>query len=205
DHELAFLARIEDHQVDGILLLTNHSDDGRLVKCINRTGGVVLLDEDVPGARAPRLFARNADGARMATSHLIEKGHRRIGAIAGPHGLLSTTERLSGYAEALEAAGMAVDNRLVVHCDYDENQAVGAFKELFGQPDPPTAVFTCGDMLALGAMRAARGMGLRIPEDVSLIGFDDISNADLLSPALTTVRQSPAEFGRRGVAMLLDL
>ncbi|RTL94337.1 MAG: LacI family transcriptional regulator [Hyphomicrobiales bacterium] len=205
DHELAFLARIEDHQVDGILLLTNHSDDGRLVKCINRTGGVVLLDEDVPGARAPRLFARNADGARMATRHLIEKGHRRIGAIAGPHGLLSTTERLSGYARALEAAGIVLDDRLVVHCDYDEGQAVGAFKALFEQPDPPTAVFTCGDMLALGAMRAARAMGLRIPEDVSLIGFDDISNADLLSPALTTVRQSPAEFGRRGVALLLDL
>jgi len=205
ENEVAFLSRIEDRQVDGILLLTNHPDDGRLVKHINRTGSVVLLDEDVPGARAPRLFAENADGARTATRHLIGEGHRRIGVIAGPRGLLSTAERLAGFAQALEEAGLAPDPRLVVHCDYAEEPAFGAFLDLFSRAGPPTAVFTFGDMLAMGAMRAARSAGLRIPQDVSLVSFDDIRTADLLSPALTTVRQSPAEFGRRGVAMLLDL
>ncbi|MBX3568117.1 MAG: LacI family DNA-binding transcriptional regulator [Rhizobiaceae bacterium] len=205
ENELAFLGRIEDRQVDGVLLLTNHPDDGRLVKKINRTGGVVLMDEDVPGARAPRLFAENAAGAMMAVRHLIEQGHRRIGVIAGPRGLLSTTERLAGFRQALEAAEIAPNDELVVHCDYDEGPASGAFAALLALPEPPTAVFTCGDMLALGAMRAARRAGIRIPRDVSLVSFDDIGHADLLSPALTTVRQSPAEFGRRGVALLLDL
>lgn len=205
ENEVSFLARLEDRQVDGILLLTNHPDDGRLVKCINRTGKVVLVDEDVPGAQAPRVFADNIGGGLVATRHLIENGHRRIGVIAGPRGLLSTTERLAGFLRALDEAGLVADDRHVVHCDYAEEPAYHAFLDLFSQASPPTAVFTFGDMLALGAMRAARSAGLRIPQDVSLVSFDDIRNADLLSPALTTVRQPAAEFGRRGVAMLLDL
>jgi len=204
EKEVSFLSRIEDRQVDGILLLTNHHDDGRLLRRINETGNVVLLDEDVPGAKAPRLFADNVHGGLLATRHLISRGHTRIAAIGGPKGLLSTTERLDGFTRALGEAGLDVDPALLRFCEYEEAPASMAFLDLLRQDEPPTAIFTFGDMLATGAMRAARQAGIRIPDDISLVSFDDIHNADLLAPALTTVRQSAAEFGTRGVNMLLD-
>ncbi|WP_246680256.1 MULTISPECIES: LacI family DNA-binding transcriptional regulator [Mesorhizobium] len=204
EKEVSFLSRIEDRQVDGILLLTNHHDDGRLLRRINETGNVVLLDEDVPGAKAPRLFADNVHGGLLATRHLIARGHTRIAAIGGPRGLLSTTERLDGFTQALGEVGLRADPALLRFCEYEEAPASIAFLDLLEQNEPPTAIFTFGDMLATGAMRAARQAGIRIPDDISLVSFDDIHNADLLAPALTTVRQSAAEFGTRGINMLLD-
>jgi LacI family transcriptional regulator len=204
EEEVAFLTRIEDRQVDGILLLTNHHDDGRLAAGINRTGRVVLLDEDVPGAKAPRLFADNIRGGYLAACHLLDHGHTRIAAIGGPEGLLSTDERLAGFGRALAEAGVGLDRDLVKFGPYDERAAATAFAALFDRGNPPTAIFTLGDMLATGVIRAARQAGIRIPDDVSLISFDDIHNADLFAPALTAIRQSAAEFGRRGVGILLD-
>lgn len=205
DNEIAFLARIDDRQVDGVLLMTNHSDEGPLVRKINQSGNVVLIDEDVPGARAPRLFAENARGARLAIEHLIAAGHRRIAVIAGPEGLLSTIERLAGYHETMEAAGIEIDPALVFKVSYDESAGSEAFDALMGMADPPTAVFAFADMLAIGAIKLARQRGIRIPDDVSLVSFDDILHAELLDPPLTTVRQSPEDFGRRGINMLLGL
>ncbi|MXN54152.1 LacI family DNA-binding transcriptional regulator [Shinella sp. AETb1-6] len=205
DNEIAFLARIDDRQVDGVLLMTNHSDEGPLVRKINQSGNVVLIDEDVPGARAPRLFAENVRGARLAIEHLIAAGHRRIAVIAGPEGLLSTIERLAGYHETMEAAGIEVDPALVFKVSYDESAGSEAFDALMGMADPPTAVFAFADMLAIGAIKLARQRGIRIPDDVSLVSFDDILHAELLDPPLTTVRQSPEDFGRRGINMLLGL
>jgi len=204
ENELAFLSRLEDREVDGILLLTNHFDDGRLVKMINRAGHVVLLDEDVPGAKAPRLFAESRKGAILATRHLIENGHRRIAVIGGPRRMLSTEERILGFKTAMADAALEIDPALVVYCDYVGDQGMSAFQALMAMEYPPTAIFTFADMLALGAMRAARDAGISIPDDVSLVSFDDISNADLLSPALTTISQSATAFGMRGVNMLLD-
>ncbi len=204
EEEVAFLTRIDDRQVDGILLLTNHRDDGRLAAGINRTGRVVLLDEDVPGARAPRLFADNVRGGFLAARHLLDHGHTRIAAIGGPEGLLSTEERLEGFRRALADAGLRLERDLVRYGPYDEEAASAAFATLLRRSDPPTAIFTLGDMLATGVIRAARHAGIRIPDDVSLVSFDDIHNADLFSPALTAIRQSATDFGRRGVGMLLD-
>lgn len=203
--ELQFLDRIDDRQVDGILLLTNHADDGRLREKINSTLRVVLLDEDVPGAKAPRIFAENARGAQLATHHLIEQGHRRIGYIGGPRGLLSGDERLEGFLRAYTAAKLAFDQEMVVSGPYDEEAAYRAFLRLWSLPEPPTAIFSGGDLLAMGIMRAARDLGLRIPDDLSLISFDDMPHAGLFDPPLTTVRQSSEEFGRRGVELLLNL
>jgi LacI family transcriptional regulator len=203
--ELQFLSRIDDRQVDGVLLLTNHADDGQLRDKINATPRVVLLDEDVPGAKAPRIFAENIRGAEMATHHLIERGHRRIGYIGGPRGLLSGDERLEGFRRAHAAAQLVVDEDIVVSGAYDEAAAYRGLLHLLGRTEPPTAVFSGGDLLAMGIMRAARDSGLRIPDDLSLVSFDDMPHAGLFDPPLTTVRQSSEEFGRRGVELLLDL
>jgi LacI family transcriptional regulator len=205
ERELQFLARIDDRQVDGVLLLTNHADDGRLRDKINASSGIVLLDEDVPGANAPRLFAENRKGAALTTAHLIEHGHRRIGYIGGPRGLLSGEERLQGFELAHANASLSIDERLVFSGPYEEQAAYDALLRLWQLDEPPTAIFSGGDLLALGSMRAARDLGLRIPRDFSLVSFDDIPHASLFDPPLTTVRQSSHDFGWQGVRLLLGL
>jgi LacI family transcriptional regulator len=205
DRELQFLSRIDDRQFDGVLLLTNHVDDGRLRTKINANRRVVLLDEDVPGAVAPRLFAENQTGADLATAHLIEHGHKRIAYVGGPRGLLSGEERLKGFRQAHAKALLDVDERLVFSGPYDERVAYDSFRQLWAGGEPPTAIFSGGDLLALGIMQAARDMHLRIPRDFSLVSFDDIPHAALFDPPLTTVRQSTQDFGQRGVGLLLDL
>lgn len=204
ENEIAFISRLEDRQVDGILLLTNHHDDGRLMKKINQNRGVVLLDEDVPGALAPRLFAESEKGAFLATRHLIEKGHQKIAVIGGPRGLLSTEERIKGFEGAMREAGFKPQEDYLSYREYSENAGSQSFERLMALERPPTAIFTFADTLALGALRAARSLNISVPKDVSLVSFDDIPNADLLEPALTTVRQPAGEFGRRGVNILLD-
>ncbi|MBT9386304.1 LacI family transcriptional regulator [Pseudooceanicola sp. CBS1P-1] len=205
EQELAQIERIANHQIDGLILQTNHPADPALAEAINATGRVVLIDEDVPGALAPRLFARNAEGGELATRHLLDHGHRHIGMICGPDGMSSSIGRKEGHARAMARAGLLPSPGLILHGAYDEDSGARAFRHLMERPHPPTALFATADVLALGALRAARDMGLSIPRDVSLISFDDIPNADLLAPPLTTIRQSPEDFGRGGIRLLLEL
>lgn len=202
--EIGFLSRIDDAQVDGILLMTNHPDDGALVQKINASRNVVLLDEDVPGAIAPRLFADNRLGARLATDHLVANGHKAIGFVGGPHELLTSRERFGGFVDSLKGHGLDVDPTLVVCGEYSEQTGAKAANHFASLDQPPTAIFASADMLALGVLRGCRSLNLAVPADVSLVSFDDIRNVDLLDPPLTTVRQSAREFGQRAVKLLID-
>lgn len=202
--ELAFLSRIDDAQVDGILLMTNHPDDGALVEKINSCSNVVLVDEDVPGAIAPRLFADNRGGARLATAHLLENGHTAIAFVGGPPALLSSRERFGAFEEGLNNAGVAVNPDFVFFGEYGEQAGLLALQHFATLDSPPTAIFASADMLALGILQGCRKMGIQVPADLSLVSFDDIRNVDLLDPPLTTVRQSAEEFGRRAVGLLVD-
>jgi LacI family transcriptional regulator len=203
--EISFLSRIEDRQLDGVLLLTNHVDDGTLAARITACRTVVLIDEDVPGAAAARLFADNERGGYLAGRHLAASGHRRIAHVSGQPGLLSVEERRRGFERALAEAGIAIDPQLVCLGSYDESFGAEAFARLFALPSPPTAVFAAADMLAIGIIRAARDAGVAVPQDLSIVGYDDIPLASLLDPPLTTVRQSTDAFGRRGVRLLVGL
>ncbi len=205
ESEIGFLSRVEDRQLDGVLLLTNHIDDGRLAARINACRAVVLVDEDVPGAEVPRLFADNVGGGLLAGRHLIAAGHRRIAHVTGTAGLLSVDERRRGFEAALMEAGLSLDPALVLLGRYDEDFGAEAFARLAALPEPPTAVFAAADMLAIGMIRAARAAGVAVPRDLSIIGYDDIPLASLLDPPLTTIRQSAEAFGRLGVRMLVDL
>ncbi|PZQ95836.1 MAG: LacI family transcriptional regulator [Cereibacter sphaeroides] len=202
--EIAFLQRIEDAQVDGVLFMTNHSGQPEMAQVINRVRNVVLLDEDVPGANVSRLFARSREGARMAVEHLVAEGHRRIAYVGGERDLLSTNERLLGYRDALAAAGIDPDPRLEIFAGYGEGSGEAAFAQLDAMDAPPTAIFAGADMIAIDLLRAMRPLGLRVPEAVSLIGFDDAILMDVLDPPLTTVRQSSEAFGTRGIQLLLE-
>ena len=205
DAEIGFLARLANQEVDGMLFLTNHESSGTLAARMTAAGSVVLIDEDVAGARAGRLFADNVSGGMLAGRHLIKRGHRRIAVVAGPAGMISVFERLEGLWTALDAAGISLDPDMILHGPYAESFGREAFARLMAMPEPPTAIFATGDMLAIGILRAARDSGISIPQDLSLIGFDDMEMVDLLNPPLTTIRQSAETFGREGVRMLVDM
>ena len=202
--ELLFLSKIVDRQVDGILFMTNHVDDGSLARQISQSGRVVLLDEDVSGVRAPKVFADNQQGGQLAAQHLVDRGHRRIAYVSGPPGLISSEERFQGFRAVIAAAGLSDDPRLVLFGEYEEDFGVTAFHRLWSCDDRPTAVFATADMLAIGIIRAAREKGIDVPRDLSVVGFDDMLHVNLLTPPLTTVREPATEFGRHGVRLLVN-
>jgi LacI family transcriptional regulator len=204
DRELQYIAKMADAHFDGLIFLTNHVDDGRLRDAVNQAGKIVLIDEDVPGARAQRFFIDNFYGGYLATKHLIEAGHRRICHITGPIGLVSVDERLAGFRRAMVEAGLDVEERLIKSGTYDTFYGGIALREIWKASDPPSAVVTTSDLLALSIYQAARELALRIPEDVSIVSFDDLPFVGFLDPPLTTIRQPAAELGRRGVQALLS-
>ena len=200
--EMELITRLEDRHVDGLILMTNISDDdGALATFLAKYTNVMLLDEDVVGFIGSRGFVENEQGAWHATQYLIEAGHRCIGHIGGPEGLMSTKERLAGYTRAMHENGLDA-GKVFLGAHTREFGAV-ATEQLLNGSDMPTAIFAGSDFLALGVMQKVRERGLRLPEDISLLGFDDMPFADLLAPPLTTIRQPDQELGRRAFLAVL--
>jgi LacI family transcriptional regulator len=156
---------------------------------------VVVDPAGVPTIDVPTIGATNWAGGLSATEHLLSLGHRRIGFIAGPRRLLCSRARLDGYRAGLEAAGVPFEEELVAPGDfYHESGFVGA-DALLRLENPPTAIFAASDQMALGVYEAVRRRGLRVPDDVSVVGFDDLPETRWTSPPLTTVRQPLTEMG----------
>jgi DNA-binding LacI/PurR family transcriptional regulator len=149
--------------------------------------------------------ATNWSGGRAATRHLTGLGHQRIAMIGGPEQILFCRARFDGYRSALEAAGRQVDDALVAHAELTQEGGRQAARELLARPDRPTAVFAANDLQALGVYLAAREAGLRIPDDLSVVGFDDLPIAALMDPPLTTVHQPLAEMAVAATEMALAM
>jgi LacI family transcriptional regulator len=147
----------------------------------------------------------HASGAKQATEHLLQLGHRRIGAIAGAEGWYATEERLLGFRAALAGAGILPDTELIQYSDWRTPSGETAAAEILSHPDPPTAIFAFNDNVAIGALNAARRLGFAVPDDVSIVGFDDTFQSKIVWPQLTTVRQPLQELGRTGVSLLMRL
>jgi len=145
----------------------------------------------------------NVGGARMAVDHLVRQGHRRIGTITGRLGLVSGQDRLKGYRQGLEASRIPVDDDLIIDGDFTEEGGMAAMRTLL--PMEPTAVFVASDTMAVGAMRTLRAAGIKVPQDIALVGFDDTPVASSLEPALTTVRQSIERLGAMAVDVLVAI
>jgi LacI family transcriptional regulator len=163
----------------------------------------VLLDEDIAAARVPKVFADNERGGRLAGQRLLQAGHRRLGFIGGPAGMLSSMERLGGLRAAVREAGPDAAVAFESLGPYTIEQGRVAAEALLAELDPPTAVFAASDELALGLLQVLARRGVAVPEQMSLIAFDDVGPLDLLRPALTAVRQPVAAMGREGVGLLL--
>ena len=200
--ESTFVANIARGMADGLIVLLPR-DPGSYVKTLNQQQFPFVLIDHPADENAPSVIATNWRGAYNATSYLIELGHRRIGFITGFMEITAATNRLEGYQDALVDHDMDYDARLVYEGDFFQPEGFAGAGHLLDLPDPPTAIFASSDLAAIGAMDAIRNRGLRIPEDVSVIGFDDIPQAQHSFPKLTTVRQPLEYMGRVGTQMLL--
>lgn len=156
-------------------------------------------------AECPSVAANNWRGGFDATRHLLDLGHRRIGMIAGPRHALTSRARCDGYRAALDAAGVPFDSALVREGTFMFEDGVRHTHDLLGQSEAPTAIFACNDRYALGAYQAAHLLNVRIPEDLSVVGFDDVPPVAQLSPPLTTVRQPLADMAAAAATMLVTL
>lgn len=203
EREATLLARLMDGTTDGaIVLLPKESGDG-LRKLQHAGYPFVVADLRQPlDADIPAVTATNLAGGKSGVDHLLRLGHRRIGLITGVPGWTATEERLEGYRVALASAGAPIDPDLVVEGDFTSESGYSAARRLALLPDPPTAIVASNDNMAAGALRAASEHGLRVPDDLSIVGFDDTAVARDLIPRLTTVRQPLAELGRTAVSLL---
>jgi LacI family transcriptional regulator len=204
ERETSLLEVLAGGETDGAILVLPEESAAEL-QALARTGfRYVVVDPHAAVCDGvPVVSAAHSAGAMQATGHLLELGHRRIGAIGGPRGWTATEERLRGYHGALAGAGVLPDPDLVVYSNFRTEGGRAAAAELLALPDPPTAIFAFNDRMAIGAMQGAADRGLRVPADISVVGFDDTAEATIAVPALTTVRQPLAELGRTAVSLLL--
>jgi LacI family transcriptional regulator len=206
DRAVALLARLANGTTDGAVLILPEESKEELRALARTDYPFVVVDPLEPlDEGVPMVSAANALGGRAATEHLLSFGHRRIGVITGVPDWLASTERLNGYTAALASAGVLPDPALVVESDWAVEGGEAAAAALLDRPEPPTAIFAFNDNMAVGVLRAVRARGLRVPEDLSVVGFDDSDHASAVTPALTTVRQPLAEMGRMAVSLLLRL
>jgi LacI family transcriptional regulator len=206
EREVTLLDRLVHGTTDGAIIQLPEESSDELKALLDQGYPVVVVDPRLPlDEDIPCVSAAHAAGARAATNHLLALGHRRIAAITGPKGWVATEERRNGYHAALAAAGVLPHAELEVEGHWRIPHGFAAASVLLDLEPQPTAIFAFNDNMAIGAMQAARERGLRVPDDLSIVGFDDLEEAALVTPALTTVRQPLAEMGRMAVSLLLRL
>lgn len=196
---------VRSRQIDGLIVLDPMRTDASLERLIVDGFPVVTMG-DVPGLDPFRVVSDNVGGMRRATLHLARLGHERIAHLTfSPTGFVGTDERLEGYRRALEESGLTFDPDLVVEVGYSAASGATAMRALLDRGRPFTAL-TCGnDTVAMGALATLDDAGLRVPEDVAVVGFDDIPTAAWMKPALTTVRTDPVQGGRDAMRMLATI
>jgi LacI family transcriptional regulator/LacI family xylobiose transport system transcriptional regulator len=201
-----WLDRIAARRTDGVVLVASRLTRRQHGQLLARSIPFVIVDpEGEPAPDVASVGATNWHGGLAATRHLLELGHRRIGMIGGPAEMLCSRARIDGYRAALETAGVPVDPELIRYGDFLVNSGHLFGKEFLELPDPPTAIFAGSDMQAFGVFEAARRAGLRVPDDLSVVGFDDLPLARSAWPPLTTVRQPLEEMAALATRMALDI
>jgi LacI family transcriptional regulator len=202
----SWTSALASHDTDGVLLVTSELTTGQLRQLQDEDIPLVVIDPvNLPEPDLPGVGATNWAGGLAATDHLIACGHTRIAAIGGPVTHLCSRARVDGYRAALDRAGLTYEPQLVEHGDFDYESGFQRAGTLLHRADPPTAIFAGSDEQALGVYEAARQRGLKIPHDLSVVGFDDLPMSRWSSPPLTTVRQPLAEMGRVAAEMLVTL
>lgn len=201
--EKQYIHHLFNGLVDGLIVLLTAGFEPYLEEVAIREIPVVLIDH-APTDSAPVVKSANGAGAVSAVEHLAELGHRRIGFITGFLDVASAQERLAAYRDAVADRGLDADPELVYVGDFNVESGAEAARQLLGSERPPTAILASSDAEAFGVIRVAQELGYRIPDDLSVVGFDDIPEASYLSPGLTTVSQHMTAMGSTAADILMD-
>jgi LacI family transcriptional regulator len=197
NHEHRFVAQLNNSITDGVIIVASANSSIFLDK------PVVSVDPHTIDPNYPSIYGTNYAGAMEAMEYLLELGHRRIGFISGRPELESAKQRLLGYQDALKKWGIAVDESLIVNGDFSMPVSVVAAHQILSLPERPTAIFASNDQSAIGVFEAAKAFKFRIPEDLSVVGFDNITEANYIN--LTTVDQFLSEMGSKATRMLIKI
>lgn len=190
----------------GVILVLSDLDESQQRQLETRSIPFVVVDTaGEPPEGVPTVGSANWNGGLAATRHLISLGHRHIAAVTGPDDVLCSRARVDGYRAALDEAGIVFDPDLVRHGDFTVSGGYDHGRDLLARPDRPTAVFGGSDLQSMGVMRAARELGLHVPEDLSVVGYDDIPVAQWIDPPLTTVRQPLWEMAATAADLVVSL
>jgi len=198
-HERSYVALLNGGTADGVIVVTPTATN------FSSHAPVVLLDPNNESPDYPAVISTNYEGALTAMNYLTGIGHRRIGHITGRMELVSSNQRLQGYKDGLAAVGVPLKEELVEIGDYNTDTAVKCARRLLSLLDRPTAIFAANDMTAIGVYQAAAEAGLCIPEDLSVVGFDNLRESSSITPALTTVDQYLEEMGAVATEMIVRL
>ncbi len=207
DDNMVDLEQIEkrflESSIQALIVVPPLSDDPKLIDTLERTGiSFVCVSPKLDGYTGPSVRMIDQAAAREMTDYLLKLGHQRIALITGAPDHKSSQLRFDGYKDAIESSGGAIDERIIVRGDFTYVSGMQATVELLAAECPPTAIFACNGGMAAGAIAAAHQAGLRVREDVSVVGFDDTQNASALWPPLTTIRQPIREMARSAIEFL---
>lgn len=197
--ERRYLSRLSGTLIDGAVLVTPTVVD------VNYGAPIVAIDPHTGQSELPTIDSDNLRGGQLATAHLLGLGHRRIAMLSGRPDLESSRLREQGYRQAMAAAGVPVSEDLVLVGGYDAQASAECTRTLLTSAQPPTAIFAANDVSAIAVIQAAVGLGLRVPADLSVVGFDNIPESALCAPPLTTVNQPIRQMGERSIQLLLRL
>ena len=203
ERELAVLQSMEDNFVDGLILCSSRLDDEHLADVMDRFPSAVLVFRDRKHPDVGAITLDDVHGGEEAVRHLAASGHQNIGLISGPVISMSTAGRLRGYQKALKQAGLPLNDNWVRHCPPVVESGYQHGKELLQEHPEITALFCHNDLIAVGVLQACTELGRRVPEDLAVIGYDDIRLAALVTPSLTTLNIPRASIGTRAMGMLL--
>ena len=188
---------------DGLILVAPRMSDESISE-ISKFVPLVVVDRAIPGKRVLQVYIDNKDGARQATNHLIDLGHQRIGFVEGPANVLNSLRRKEGFLAALKERGTRMQSSLMKAGDFHVDSGYEAMKKFLQNRHLPTAIFASNDLMAFGLIVRAREGNVRVPDDLSIVGFDDIYFSSFSNPPLTTVRVPKFEMGVHAVKLLLS-
>jgi LacI family transcriptional regulator len=202
--ENVYLDVLVKKQVDGMIFVGAGEDYESYKKLLDMKVHVVALDRNYPDVEMDVVTTDNLQGGKLATQHLIDQGHKTIGCITGPSKVNLSALRVTGYVQTIENAGLPVEEKLIIAGDFHPESGQNAATRMLTMAKRPTAIFACNDMMAIGVLRAAGELGLHVPQDLAVVGYDDIDLASYTIPTLTTIQQPKKEMGMTALKYLLS-
>lgn len=203
EKEAAYISMLITKQVDGVVYIPASGSQSHLLSLTSRGIPVVVVDRDIPDLEADVVLIDNEQGGYEATRYLLGLGHKKIACITGPPQLAPSAARVKGYQRALQECCLPVRSEYILPGDFRARGGEMAMHGLLKLPDKPTAVFSCNDLMAIGALRILRKHNIKVPQQISIIGFDDIDMASEIVPALTTVAQPAVDLATCAADLLI--